>query len=62
MKKDKNLVVVGLSKLHRVTSPPALEESLRGVARGGIRNTSLAVLWVISDEGKYRTAGSYKKD
>ena len=45
------------TEMHFVASPPALEEALRGVARGGIRNTPLAVLWVLSDEGKYRTAG-----
>ena len=50
------------TEMHFVASPPALEESLRGVARGGIRNTPLAVLWVLSDEGKYRTAGSYRNE
>ena len=50
------------TEMHLVASPPALEEALRGVARGGIRNTPLAVLWVLSDEGKYRTAGSYRNE
>ena len=38
------------------------EWQLRGDARGGILNTPLAALWVLSRTGKYRTAGSYRKD
>ena len=38
------------------------EWQLWGDARGGILNTPLAALWVLSRTGKYRTAGSYRED
>ena len=44
--------------MHRVTSPPALEES-PGVWGASKRPSGL---WVLSAGGKYRAAGSYRKD
>ena len=45
-------------EMHRVTSPPAFEES-PGVWGASKRPSGL---WVLSAGGKYRAAGSYRKD
>ena len=47
-----------LTEMHFVASPPALEES---PGDGGASKRPSG-LWVLSTGGKYRAAGSYRKD